>query len=441
MTLNEPSILDHDLAKYFPDLLRFESTPEMEASELYGRIRPEVERILNAVVVEAMSIADSASIVDRGSRIADSAHSGHLVNGEDSLTYVEQTNQRSAIRDPQSAINDPKSIKALAWNIERGNIFEGIVDALKNHDQLKDKDVLLLTELDYGMARSGNRFVAREIAERLKLNYAFAPVYIALQKGSGVESESEGENTKSIHGLATFSKWPMKNVHAIPLPNGKDKMWGKEKRLGYLRALIADIEHPAGEFRAVTVHLDAHCSRAHRQLQMKIILDHLDTLPPSPTLIGGDWNTTTFNAQSARRAILGYWRRVMMGVKNVVRNHYPHPDRYFERGLFRMIEDRGYDYRTLNEVGAGTIHYDVGSIEKNTNLRDWVPEWCFPFIFWAANRVGGKVSGRLDWFAGRGIETAPGTRPHTIGNLIDRDGTPLSDHDAITLDFRISGAG
>ena len=230
----------------------------------------------------------------------------------------------------------------------------------------------------------------------------------------------------------------MKNVHAVPLPNGKDKMWGKEKRLGYLRALIADIEHPSGTFRTVTVHLDAHCSRAHRHLQMKIILDHLDTLPKLPTLIGGDWNTTTFNAQSARRAILGYWRRVMMGVKNVVKNHYPHPDRYFEKALFREIESRGYEYKSLNEVGAGTIHYDVGSIEKNTNLRDWVPEWCFPFIFWAANRVGGRVSGRLDWFAGHGIEIAPGTQPHTVGDLVDDDGTPLSDHDAITLDFRFS---
>jgi len=391
---NDPSILDHDLAKHFPELLKFESTLEMEASDLYTRIRPDIERIMNAVVVEQ--------------------------------------------KNPQSQIPNPKSIRALAWNIERGNIFEGIVDALTNHDQLKEKDVLLLTELDYGMARSGNRFVAQEIAQRLNLNYAFAPVYVALQKGSGVESESEGDNTKSIHGLATFSKWPVKNVHAIPLPNGKDKMWGKEKRLGYLRALIADIEHPSGTFRTVTVHLDAHCSRAHRHLQMKIILDHLDTLPKLPTLIGGDWNTTTFNAQSARRAILGYWRRVMMGVKNVVKNHYPHPDRYFEKGLFREIASRGFEYKSFNEVGAGTIHYDVSSIEKNTNLRDWVPEWCFPFIFWAANRVGGRVSGRLDWFAGRGLEIAPGTEPGTVGNLVDDEGTPLSDHDAITLDFRIS---
>jgi hypothetical protein len=168
---------------------------------------------------------------------------------------------------------------------------------------------------------------------------------------------------------------------------------------------------------------------------MKIILDHLDSLPPMPTLIGGDWNTTTYNAQNARRAILGYWRRVMMGVKGFVKNHLPHPDRYFERRLFGELESRGFDYKTLNENGVGTLHYDIDSIEKNTSLRDWVPEWCFPFIFWAARRVGGRVSVRLDWFAGKGVEMAVGTSPKTVGNLIDAEKNPLSDHDAIILDF------
>lgn len=402
-----PEILDHDLNHYFPELLKFESTDELEASAVYREIREEAERILNAVVVEDLSAAKST----RFSVPAD---------------------------QEQAEACTLNTVSALAWNIERGNVFEGILDALTNHEDLKNKEVLLLTELDYGMARSKNRFVARDLAEALNLNYAFAPVYIALQKGSGVESAMEGENTKSIHGLAMFSKYPMKNVHAVPLPNGKDKMWGKEKRLGHLRALFTDIEHPAGEFRAVTVHLDAHCSRAHRHKQMKIILDHLDTLPPLPTLVGGDWNTTTFNSQNATRAILGYWRRVMMGVKNVVTYHYPHPDRYFERQLFSEIENRGYEYKALNEDGAGTIHYDVKSIEKNTNLGDWVPAWCFPFIFWAANRVGGTVSGRLDWFAGKGIELADGSQPKTVGDLKDANGTPLSDHDAIALDFVIA---
>jgi hypothetical protein len=154
-----------------------------------------------------------------------------------------------------------------------------------------------------------------------------------------------------------------------------------------------------------------------------------------PTLVGGDWNTTTFNSQNSRRAIMGYWRRVLMGPRRVASKHLPHPERYFEKGLFGDVERRGYDFRSLNEVGTGTLHYHVESIEKNTNLRDWVPAWCFPFIFWAANRVGGTVSGRLDWFAGRGIKLAPGPSPGTVGGLTDKDGTPLSDHDAITVDF------
>jgi endonuclease/exonuclease/phosphatase family metal-dependent hydrolase len=315
--------------------------------------------------------------------------------------------------------------------------FNGIADALAKHPDLVKKDVLMLPELDHGMARSGNRFVAKELSECLGLSYAFAPVYIALQKGSGVEAEMAGENTLSIHGLAMMSPWKMTNVHAVPLPNGKDKMWGKEKRLGWLRALIADIEHPAGTFRAVTVHLDVHCSREHRRRQMNIILDHLDTLPLLPTIIGGDWNTTTFNAQTASHAIRGYWRRVMMGVKNVAKNHFPHPDRYFERGMFSDLGSRGYQYKPFNELGVGTLHYHIESIEKNTNLRDWVPEWCFKFIFWAAGRVGGEVSVRLDWFAAKGFELAPGSEPRTIAHLETEDGTPLSDHDAITVNLRL----
>ena len=393
-----PSILNHQLNQYFPELLKFESTAELERSALWPKIRPEVERILNSVVVGE-------------------AHS-----------------RGTALESDTSRTLD--HIRALAWNLERGIRYDGIANALKHDLRLSGRDVLLLSELDYGMARSGNRFVAKELAEELGMNWAFAPVYIPLQKGSGVESDMMGENTASIHGLAMLSQWPMRNVHAIPIPNGKDKMWGKEKRLGQLRALVADIEHPSGAFRAVTIHLDAHCSRAHRALQMRIILDHLETLSDLPTLIGGDWNTTGFNSQNSRRAILGYWRRVMMGPKNVATNHFPHPDRYFESRMFTDVERRGYEYRSLNTIGVGTLHYELGDIDKNTNLRDWVPEWCFPFIFWAAGRVGGRVSARLDWFAGKGLKPVPGTRPETIAGLFDSEGKPLSDHDPITVAVR-----
>jgi endonuclease/exonuclease/phosphatase family metal-dependent hydrolase len=382
-----PDILNHKLNAYFPELLQFETTREMQSSEIYKSIRPQVEEVLNAVVQE---------------------------------NFAEEATSN-------------KKVSCVAWNIERGKIFDGILNALTNHSDLKNKDLLLLTELDCGMARSENRNVAREIAQNLKLNYAFATVYIALQKGSGVEANVSGENTNSIHGLAMFSKFPIKNAHAVPLPNGKDKMFGNEKRLGCLRVLVAEIEHPIGNFRAVTLHLDAHSSRKHRHLQMKIVLDHLETLPNVPTIIGGDWNTTTFNSQTSTRAILGYFRRIAMGIRSVAKNHFPHPDQYFERGMFAEIEARGYEYKSFNEDGVGTLHYDMDSEETNKNLRDWVPRWCFPFLFWAAKQVGGKVSGRLDWFAGKGIGKVG--EPKTIGNLKNAKRIPLSDHDAITLDF------
>ncbi len=198
-----PSALEHDLQQYFPDLLKFGSTREMEASELYKKISPEVERISNAVVVEGLSAVPSS-----GSR-------------SETTKYTHETTDRRA------------AISALAWNIERGIQLEGIIDALKDHDRLNGKDLLLLTELDYGMARSGNRFVAREIAEALGMNYAFAPVYIALQKGSGVEANVLPAKIRdSLHGLALLSKYPMpRRPHrAAAQWQGQDARKGKAAR-------------------------------------------------------------------------------------------------------------------------------------------------------------------------------------------------------------------
>ena len=376
------------LSLYLPDLARFETTSELEASQLYQQLRPEIERTLGTLITESRA----------------SEHAGA----------------------------PGQSVRALAWNIERGIDADGVVRALATHPDLKSFDVLMLSEVDLGMARTRNRFVVRDIAEALALNYAFAPCYLALNKGSGVERHAEGENTESLHGNALLSRFPMHRVHSLALPNGKDKMKGAEKRIGSQRAVIADIEHPLGMFRAVTLHLDAHSSQSHRHLQMKLLLDHLDGLSPAlPVVIGGDWNTTTHDASRALYSILGYWRRVMMGVRHVVRNHYPYPERWFERRLFAEVESRGYKYREFNIPGECTLHYDIEDLAANLNMREWVPNWCFWFIRWALGRTGGRCSLKLDWFAGKGIRADSRHVIHGIKN----DGKPVSDHDPIVLGF------
>jgi hypothetical protein len=172
---------------------------------------------------------------------------------------------------------------------------------------------------------------------------------------------------------------------------------------------------------------------------MKLLLDHLDTLRPQiPVLIGGDWNTSTYNSRRAVYTIMGFFRRVLMGVGNVIRNHYVHPERWFERGLFRELEKRGYDYRNLNEPGVGTFPYDVKDLAVNTNMGDWIPQWCFWFLNRALEPHGGRCSLKLDWFAGKGITPDEGFRPRVFANLDDAAGK-LSDHDAIVLDFSLKG--
>ncbi len=387
-----PLGLEHDLAPEFPQMAEFHSLRRLQASSVYARIEPQLHRIMRTVVHEELAPPDP------------------LVNG---------------------------FIRATAWNVERGTELEGIVQVLAEHPRMVDSDVLLLTELDLGMARSGNRFVAREIAQSLKLNYAFANCYVSLVKGSGLEYEVDGENSLALHGNALFSRHPLRQVEIISLPNGKDLMRGKEKRLGCQQAVAAIVDHPKGAFRAVSLHLDAHCSQGHRHRQMKLVLDHLEKLQPQlPVLIGGDWNTSTYNSKRATYSILGYARRVLMGVNNVLQNHYPYPDRWFERRLFRELEERGYRYRDLNEPGAGTLHYDVEDLAQNTNMGDWIPAWCFWFIRWALQRNGGKCSLKLDWFTGKDLQPLRESAPRVLSEIHSRE-TPLSDHDPIVLDFRL----
>ena len=102
---------------------------------------------------------------------------------------------------------------------------------------------------------------------------------------------------------------------------------------------------------------------------MEIVLDHLKTLSPSlPVLLGGDWNTSTYNSSRAVYSILGYCRRVLMGVNHVIDNHYTYPDRWFERHLFRELKRQGYHYQDLNEPGVCSLHYHVDDLAANKRM-------------------------------------------------------------------------
>ena len=317
----------------------------------------------------------------------------------------------------------------VAWNLERGIEFQGQLDALRTHPYMAGADVYLLTEADIGMARSGNRAVAQEIAQDLGLHYSFAPCYLNLSKGAGIERKAEGENELGLHGNAILSRYPIRNARPVHLKNGMDKMRGREKRLGRQTALAAEIEFPNCRATAVAVHLDANSSQAHRSKQMRDIVKGLSA--NLPVVLGGDWNTSTYNSSRAFYSIFGFWLRVFMGAENVITNHYLHPETRFERDLFRLLEAQGFEYRQSNRMGEPTIQYDVDDPKTRLNMGEWVPNWCFAFIRWALRRHDGTCPLKLDWFATRGARVE---NPIIVRDLRTTDGRPLSDHAAIGVD-------
>src|SRR5437016_3942242 len=102
---------------YLAELARFESTNELERSSFYQKLKAGFDAILDHVWQENF------------------AHTS-----------------------PAPA----ETIDVVAWNIERGICVDAVIQALRHHPSLSSADVLLLSELDWGMARTNNRFVARE---------------------------------------------------------------------------------------------------------------------------------------------------------------------------------------------------------------------------------------------------------------------------------------
>ena len=53
---NSSGRIDHQLGPFFPQLSRFNSTNALQASDLYARLEPEIERVLKAVVQEDLAL-------------------------------------------------------------------------------------------------------------------------------------------------------------------------------------------------------------------------------------------------------------------------------------------------------------------------------------------------------------------------------------------------
>lgn len=312
-------------------------------------------------------------------------------------------------------------LHVVHWNIEHGNRFDAIAAALGGHPRLANADVITLNEVDLGMARSGNRDVAGELAARLGLHSAWAPLFLESTRGRDDDwlTALPEDNAESLFGLALLSRWPISAVRLVPLPGPEQTLFERERMTGRFVALVCDIAHPVRPFVAVTVHLEVHRTRAHRAAQMRLLLGSLAG-ESRPVLLTGDWNTHTFDRGERHAVLAAAWPLFGWSDSALARRlRFPDSGPWHEP-LFDELGAAGFAWLPYvdREPTLGMRFSRLGEVHAMPGpLRSLASRG----MAWVERRA--RL--RLDWIAARGFAPAP-AHGETVPGL---DGPGLaSDH-------------
>jgi endonuclease/exonuclease/phosphatase family metal-dependent hydrolase len=255
-------------------------------------------------------------------------------------------------------------LRVVFWNVERGLEYDAIrlaftdaagfdrlIDSsayprgsekrrliLEQAQLLKQADVVVLNEVDFGMRRTDYRDVAADLASALRMNYAYGvefvevdPIALGLEKFEELPPEDRAKlageirvdraRYRGLHGTAILSRFPLENVRlepfehqphdwykeelasVRPLEEGKRKAGElvfqekvrREVRRGgrmMLTAEIADERIPGGRMTVVATHLEDKTKPEGRRKQLEELLGRLKDAK-GPVVVAGDMNTST----------------------------------------------------------------------------------------------------------------------------------------------------
>lgn len=321
-----------------------------------------------------------------------------------------------------------RTVRLVQWNIEHGNRFAAVRDALASHPALEGADLVTLNEVDLGMARSGNRDVAAELASALGLHAVWAPLFLESTRGRDDDALTAvpDDNQESLFGLALMSRWPLTNVRLVPLPGPEQALFERERMLGRFVALVAEVAHPRTPFVAVTVHLEVHRTRAHRATQMRLLLEAL-AHETRPIVVAGDWNTHTFDRGERGAVAAAAWPLLAWPGGKLARR-FTRPDRGPHREpLFEVLADARFEWEPFCD-GAPTLGMRFSRLGEVQALPVPLRALATRGLTWAERRA--RL--RLDWIATRGMTPGSGV---TVRGL-DGPGR-ASDHAPITATFEL----
>ena len=276
--------------------------------------------------------------------------------------------------------------RVVAWNVERGRRLLEAAAQLR----ASGADIALLSELDSGMARTGNEDVAAALAAALgdDYGYAYGAEFVELGPGDHRERADAGaddENARGLHGNAIVARTTLADPAVVRLDEGA-RWFGHdspEPRLGGRMAVLVTILLDGTAVRVASTHLENRTDPVGRAGQLETLLD---ALGPGPALIGGDLNT------------FGTGLGEILDRPLVRRLHAADPGRFLwpvaHEPLFAAADAHGFRWEASNLAAPTTSHGPL----------------------------------KLDWLLTRGLEVRA---PAVV------DAAKLSDHQLVAASVRV----
>lgn len=395
-----------------------------------------------------------------------------------------------------------KFLRVVFWNIEQGLKYESIERAFTDPEELsrllnesqfprggerralvleqaallRQADVVVLNEVDWGIPRSNYRSVARDLAAALGMNYAYGVEFVEVDPGavlSGAELANEAQRAsavkvdparyKGLHGSAILSRFPLENARVIPFRHQSydwyaDELRGmpgverlkrkigevvlkkstmRQVRRGGRMMLLADItdpEIPSGRMTIVTTHLEARAEPRDRVKQLEEVLAQVKDIG-NPVVLAGDLNT------SGRDAIPTSLRREIRKQLSSIPLIAPNPEAKFFETLknFRFADGGAFDFRGARARSVGD---SIGTL-ANSNQRDRNGFVCTSGVERSFGFVGQY---KLDWIFVKPPSTADAPASESLYRFAPHFGRTLkalnysvkgriSDHSPVTVDL------
>lgn len=182
----------------------------------------------------------------------------------------------------------PDSIRVVNWNIDRGLRLQKVIEFLAS----AKADVFLLQESDLNARRTHHLNVAKEIAQKLQMNYVFGREFQELTQGSRA--------SPAYHGQATLSRWPLSNFRILRFQK-QSNFWRPrwflpevepfQERIGGRLALVCETTIAGKRLVTYNLHLESKGDDALRYSQIEETMEDARRYDIStPIVVAGDLN-------------------------------------------------------------------------------------------------------------------------------------------------------